>query len=144
MALALAALGGVVLLASTLESWTQPARVPWPNYADGVPDVISHPSDALVRLGAGLLGAAALALVGLVRRGVAHRAAWASLAVLGVGGIALGLDGFVTIAGYPGFGSMVANDMTLDGFRHGALNYVELAGASLLLLSPLAAVRASR
>jgi hypothetical protein len=144
LALALATLGGVVLLASTVESWVQPAHVPWPNYADGVPDFISHPSDALFRLGAGLLGTGALVLVALLRRGVAQRAAWPALAGLGLGGIALGLGGFATVAAYPGFGSMVANDMTLTGFQHGALNYVELAGAALLSVSPLAAVRASR
>ncbi len=144
MALALASLGATVLLVSTVESWAQPAHVPWPNYTDGVPDFISHPSDALYRLGAGLLGVAALVLVGLVRRGALHRLAWPALAALGLGGIALGLDGFATVAGYHGFGSMVANDMTLTGFRHGPLNYVELAGASLLSVSPLAALRASR
>ena len=144
LALALASLGATVLLASTVESWVQPAHVPWPNYTDGVPDFISHPSDALFRLGAGLLGAAALVLIALARRGVAHRLAWAALAVLGLGGIALGLHGFTTVAGYPGFGSITANDMTLTGFRHGPLNYVELAGAVLLSLSPLAALRASR
>ena len=37
-----------------------------------------------------------------------------------------------------------ADDMTLTGFHHGALNYLELAGASLLCVSPLAALRASR
>jgi hypothetical protein len=144
LALALAALGGAVLLASSLESWAQPAHVPWPNYTDGVPDFISHPSDALFRLGAGLLGALALVLVGLARRGVMHRLAWAAIAAIGLGGIALGLDGFATVAAYPGFGSMVANDMTLTGFHHGALNYVELAGALLLSVSPLAALRATR
>lgn len=144
LALALAALGAAVLLASTVQSWAQPAHVPWPNYTDGVPDFISHPSDVLFRVGAGLLGAAALVLVALVRRGVIQRLAWAALAALGLGGIALGLDGFATVAGYPGFGSMDANDMTLTGFHHGALNYVELAGAALLSLSPLAALRASR
>jgi hypothetical protein len=144
LALALAAVGGAVLLVSTFESWAQPAHVPWPNYTDGVPDFISHPSDALFRVGAGLLGAAALVLVGLVRRGSMRRLAWAAIAAVGLAGIALGLDGFTTVAGYPGFGSMVANDMTLNGFRHGPLNYVELAGASLLAISPLAALRASR
>jgi hypothetical protein len=134
----------MVLLASTLEPWAQPAHVPWPNYTDGVPDFISHPSDALFRVGAGLLGAAALVLVGLVRRGSVRRLAWAAIAAVGLGGIALGIDGFTTVAAYPGFGSMVANDMTLDGFRHGPMNYVELAGASLLAISPLAALRASR
>jgi hypothetical protein len=98
----------------------------------------------LFRVGAGLLGAATLVLVGLARRGFMRRLAWAAIALLGLGGIALGLDGFTTVAGYPGFGSMVANDMTITGFRHGALNYVELAGASLLSISPLAALRASR
>jgi hypothetical protein len=140
LALALAALGAAVLLASSLESWAQPAHVPWPHYTDGVPDFISHPSDALFRLGAGLLGALALVLVGLARRGVMHRLAWAAIAAIGLGGIALGLNGFVTVAGYPGFGSIVANDMTLTGFHHGALNYVELAGAALLSVSPLAAL----
>jgi hypothetical protein len=144
LALALAAFGGVVLLSSTVASWAQPAHVPWPSYTDGVPDFISHPSDVLFRLGAAVLGAAALVLVALVRRGVSQRLAWAALAVLGLGGIALGLDGFATIARYPGFGSIVANDMTLTGFHHSVLNYVELAGASLLSVSPLAALRASR
>jgi hypothetical protein len=140
LALALAALGAAVLLASSLESWAQPAHVPWPNYTDGVPDFISHPSDALFRLGAGLLGALGLVLVGLARRGVMRRLAWAAIVAIGLGGIALGLDGFATVADYPGFGSMVANDMTLTGFHHGALNYAELAGAALLSVSPLAAL----
>lgn len=144
LAQVLAAIGGAVLLASAFSSWAQPAHVPWPSYADGVPDFISHPSDALFRLGAGLLGAAALVLVGLAGRGVAGRLAWVALALAGLGGIALGLDGFTTVAHYPGFGSLVANDMTLHGFHHGLLNYVELAGASLLAVSPLAALKASR
>jgi hypothetical protein len=144
LALVLAGIGGVVLLASAFSSWAQPARVPWPNYADGVPDLLSHPSDLLFRLGAGLIGASALVLVGLAGRGVANRLSWIVLAGLGLAGIALGLDGFTTVAGYPGFGSLVANDMTLNGFHHGPLNYAELAGASLLAVSPLAALRASR
>jgi hypothetical protein len=45
------------------------------------------------------------------------------------------------VAHYHGFGSMVANDMTLYGFHHGALNYLALAGAALLCLAPLAAIR---
>jgi len=141
-ALVLAGIGGAVLLASASSSWAQPAYVPWPSYTDGVPNLISHPSDFLFRLGAGLLGAAALALVGLAGRGVAGRLAWIALAAVGLGGIALGLDGFATVSHYPGFGSLVANDMTLYGFHHGALNYLELAGASLLAASPLAALRA--
>jgi hypothetical protein len=115
--------------------------VAWPASTDGVPDLISHPSDVLVRIGAGLVGAAALLCVGLARRGVATNLAWVLLALLGLGGIALGLYGFATVAGYPGFGSMVANDMTLYGFHHGALNYLALAGASLICVAPLAAVR---
>ena len=113
LALALAGIGGAVLLASAFSSWVQPAHVPWPAYTDGVPDFISHPSDALFRLGAGLLGAAALVLVGLARRGVKSRLSWAGLAVLGLGGIGVGLAGFTTVEHYPGFGSLVANDMTL-------------------------------
>jgi hypothetical protein len=139
-ALALATTGGAVLIVSALSSWAQPARVPWPSYADGVPDLISHPSDAAFRVGAALLGAAALLLAGLARAGLASRLAWAVIAALGLGGIALGIAGFRTVEGYHGFGSLVANDMTLYGFHHGALNYVELAGASLLLLASLAAV----
>jgi hypothetical protein len=144
MALALAAAGGVVLLASAFSSWVQPAHVPWPSYTDGVPDFIPHPSDALFRVGAGLLGLAALVVVALARLGVTWRLSWALLALLGLGGIAVGLDGFATVEGYRGFGSMVANDMTLDGFHHGVLNYVELAGAALICASPLAALKASR
>jgi hypothetical protein len=144
LAQVLAGIGGAVLLASAFSSWAQPAQVPWPRYTDGVPDFISHPSDFLFRLGAGLLGAAALVLVGLAGRGIGSRLAWVALAAVGLGGIALGLDGFATVAHYPGFGSMIANDMTLDGFHHGPLNYLELAGASLLAVSPLAALRASR
>jgi hypothetical protein len=139
-ALALAVIGGAVLLVSALGSWVQPARVAWPSYADGVPDLISHPSDAAFRVGAALLGAGALVLVGLARAGVANRLVWVAIAALGLGGIALGIGGFTTVEGYPGFGSLVANDMTLYGFHHGPLNYVELAGASLLLLAALAAV----
>ena len=144
LALALAGIGGVVLLASAFSSWAQPAHVPWPSYTDGVPDFISHPSDALFRVGAGLLGLAAIVVVALARLGVTRRLAWAALSLLGLGGIALGLDGFATVEQYHGFGSMVANDITLTGFHHGVLNYVELAGASLLSASPLAALKASR
>ena len=116
----------------------------WPSYADGVPDFLSHPSDALFRIGAGLLGASALILVGLARRGVSHRLAWLLLALIGLGGIALGLKGFAAVERHRGFGSTIANDMTLTGFRHGPLNYAELVGASLLCLSPLAAIQALR
>jgi len=144
LALALASLGGAVLIASAFSSWAQPAHVSWPSYTDGVPDWISHPSDAHFRVGAGLLGVCALVLVALVRRGVAQPLPWALIALLGLGGIALGLNALETVAHYRGFGSMVANDMTLSGFQHGVLNYLELAGASLLCLSPLAALRASR
>ena len=35
-------------------------------------------------------------------------------------------------------------NITLDGFHHGALNYVELAGAALLCLAPVAALRPAR
>ena len=115
----------------------------WPSYTDGVPDFISHPSDALFRVGAGLLGASALVLVGLARRGVSHRL-WLLLALLGIGGIALGLEGLAAVEHHRGFGSTIANDMTLTGFRHGPLNYAELVGASLLCLAPLAAIQASR
>lgn len=116
----------------------------WPSYADGVPDFLSHPSDALFRIGSGLLGASALILVGLARRGVTHRLSWLLLALIGAGGIVLGLEGFAAVERHRGFGSMIANDMTLNGFRHGPLNYAELVGASLLCLAPLAAIRASR
>ena len=139
-ALALAAIGGAALLVSAASSWAQPARVAWPSYTDGVPDFISHPSDAGYRIGAALLGAAALVVAGLARAAVARRLAWAALAALGLGGIALGLDGFTTVEGYHGFGSLVANDMTLSGFHHGPFNFVELAGASLLVLASLAAL----
>jgi hypothetical protein len=139
-ALALAVIGGAVLVASAVSSWAQPARVAWPSYTDGVPDLISHPSDAAFRAGAALLGVAALALVALARAGIANRLAWVVIAALGLGGIALGIAGFTTVEGYYGFGSLVANDMTLSGFHHGPLNYVELAGASMLLLASLAAV----
>lgn len=143
-ALALAALGGVVLVASALRPWTQPAHVAWPSYTDGVPNLISHPSDFDFRLVAGLLGLGALALVGLVRRGRSHPVMWAVIAAIGIGGLVLGVDGFRTVEHYRGFGSMVANDMTLGGFRHGLLNYCELAGAALLCVSPIAALRAAR
>ena len=140
----LAGAGGAVLLASASSSWVEPARVPWPSYTDGVPDFISHPSDVLFRLGAAVAGAAALALVVAARTRLWTSFAWAVLAVLGLGALALGLAGFESAAGYPGFGSIVANDMTLEGFHHGASNYLELAGAALLSASPLAAVRSSR
>ena len=143
-ALALAAAGGLLLVASAFSSWTEPAHVSWPSYTDGVPDFISHPSDALFRVGSGLLGASALVLVGLARRGVSHRLSWLLLALLGLGGIVLGLEGLAAVEHHRGFGSTVANDMTLTGFRHGPLNYAELVGASLLCLSPLAAIQASR
>jgi hypothetical protein len=139
-ALSLAAIGGATLVVSAASSWVQPARVPWPSYEDGVPDLISHPSGVVYRIGAALLGASALAVVALARAGAVNRLAWAALAALGLGGIALGVDGFTTVEQYRGFGSLVANDMTLFGFHHGALNYVELAGASLLVLATLAAV----
>src|SRR5262249_45713352 len=126
-ALVLAGLGGAVLLASAFSSWVEPASVPWPNYTDGVPDFISHPSDVLFRLAAASFVGPALVFVGLARLGVATRLAWAALGLLGVAGIALGLDGFTTVQHYRGFGSMVANDMTIDGFHHGLPNYVELA-----------------
>ena len=139
-ALALAGIGSAALVLSAASSWAQPARVPWPSYTDGVPDLISHPSDAPYRAGAALLGAAALGIVALARAGVLRRLAWALLAALGIGGILLGLAGFATVEDYRGFGSLVANDMTLSGFHHGPFNFVELAGASLLVLAPLAAV----
>jgi hypothetical protein len=133
-------IGGAVLAVSAASSWAQPARVAWPSYTDGVPDLISHPSDAAFRIGAALLGAAAIVLVALVRAGVANRLAWVGIAALGLGGIVLGVVGFRTVEGYNGFGSLVANDMTLWGFHHGPLNYVELVGASLLVLASLVAV----
>jgi hypothetical protein len=140
----LAALGGVVLVASALRSWAQPAHVPWPSYADGVPNLISHPSDLDYRLAAVLLGAGALVLVVRAWRGTSHWVMWLLIAAIGAAGIAIGIGGLTTVAHDRGFGSIVANDMTLDGFRHGLLNYVELAGAALLCVSPLAALRASR
>jgi len=140
----LAAVGGLLLVASAFSSWAQPSHVTWPSYADGVPDFISHPSDALFRVGSGLLGASALVLVGLARRGAGRRIWWLLLAVIGLGGIALGYEGMATVAGYRGFGSMIANDMTLYCFHHGALNYAELVGAALLCLSPLATFQARR
>ena len=143
-ALGLAALGGGILLVSALSSWAQPAHVPWPAYTDGVPDWISHPSDALFRVGAAALGVAALALVTLVGRGHARRLSWLLLALLGLAGVALGLAGLTTVSHYRGFGSMAANGITLSGFHHGNLNYAELAGALLLCFSPLAALKASR
>jgi len=143
-ALALAAAGGLLLVASAFSSWTEPAHVSWPSYTDGVPDFIPHPSDALFRVGSGLLGASALVLVWLARRGVSHRLSWLLLPLLGLGGIALGLEGLIAVEHHRGFGSMIANNMTLTGFRHGPLNYAELVGASLLCLAPLAAIHASR
>ena len=133
-----------MLCVSAVASWTEPARIAWPSYTDGVPNLIAHPSDLEFRLAAALLGAVALSIVGLTRRGVAHPVIWLFLAVLGLAGVAVGLDGFRTVAHHYGFGSRIANDMTLPGFRHGLLNYVELTGAGLLCLSPLAALRASR
>jgi hypothetical protein len=144
LALVLAGAGGAVLLASASSPWVQPAHVPWPSYADGVPDFMSHPSDDLFRVGAAAVGAAALGLVAVARTRLWTSPAWALLPLLGLAGIALGLAGFESVAGYPGFGSKIANDMTLEGFHHGALNYLELGGAALLSASPLAAVRAQR
>jgi hypothetical protein len=141
LALAPAAIGGAVLVVSAFSSWAQPAHVPWPSYADGVPDFISAPSDALFRIVAGLLGAVALVLVG---RGMTSRFSWALLAALGIGGVVLGVVGLDAVSHHRGFGSIVANDMTIEGFHHGVLNYVELAGASLLCVSPLGARTASR
>jgi hypothetical protein len=140
-ALALAVLGGAALVASASHAWVEPSRVAWPSYTDGVPDWISRPSDASFRLGALALGLGALVLVALARRGVARGLPWIMLALVGLGAVALGVGAFAAVAGHRGFGSLVANDMTLAGFRHGALNYVELAGAALLCLSPLAVVR---
>jgi hypothetical protein len=142
-ALALAALGGVVLVVSAFSSWTQPATIARPSYTDGVPNAISHPSDLAFRLGAAALGVVALALVARSRRRARHLH-WAVLAALGLGGLALGIDALQVVEHQSGFGSLFVNDMSLGGFRHGALNYVELAGASLLCVSPLAAVRATR
>jgi len=115
--------------------------VPWPSYTDGVPDFIASPTDAAFRVGAALLGGAAIGLVGLVRRGVAHQRALAALTLLGGGALAIGVAGFVSVAHTRGFGSMIANDIVLNGFHHGVLNYLELAGGALLCVSPLAAVR---
>jgi hypothetical protein len=143
-ALGLATAGALLLVASAFSSWVEPAHVSWPSYTDGVPDFISHPSDGLFRLGAGLIGAGALVLVGLARRGVGTRLSWVLFALLGLGGIALGLVGLDTATHYRGFGSMFANGITLSGFHHSPLNYAELVGASLLCLSPLAALQASR
>jgi hypothetical protein len=143
-ALVLAGIGGAVLVASAFSSWVQPARVAWPSYTDGVPDLISHPSDLLFRLAAGLLGVVALAFVAAAGTGVAARFSWLALAAVGAGGIVLGLDALSAVSHDRGFGSMIANDMTLDGFHHGALNYLELAGAGLLCLAPVAALRPAR
>ena len=144
-ALGLATAGALLLVASAFSSWVEPAHVSWPSYTDGVPDFIAPPvTDALFRTGAGLLGAAALVLVGLARRGIGVRLSWGLFALFGLGGIALGLDGLETATHYRGFGSMIANGITLSGFHHSPLNYAELVGASLLCLSPLAAIQASR
>ena len=143
-ALWVASLGALLLVVSAFSSWAQPARVPWPSYTDGVPDLISHPSDAAYRIGAALLGVVAFALVVAARRGLHHPVLWGVIALLGLGGIAVGVTGFDTVSHYHGFGSMIANDMTLSGFHHGPLNYAELAGAVLISLSPLAALRARR
>ena len=140
----IAAVGALLLVASAFSSWVQPAHVWWPSYADGVPNPISHPSDLLFRLGAALIGVAALAIVAAAHRGVHHPVGWALLALFGIGGVVLGLAGFSAVTHYHGFGSMIANDMTLYGFHHGPLNYAELVGAALLCASPLAALRASR
>ena len=129
------------MVVSAFSSWAQPSHVPWPSYTDGVPDFIAHPSDLPFRVGAALLGTAALVLVGLVRRAAAPPLPFLLLALLGLGGIALGLHGFDTVEHYRGFGSMNANDMTLIGFRHGLLDYAELLGAALLCVAPLAALR---
>ena len=143
-ALALASVGALLVVGSAFSSWVQPARVSWPSYTDGVPDWISHPSAASFQLSAGLLGAVALMIVAAVSLGVARRLAWGALLALGCGGLALGVLGFRTVAAYRGFGSMIANDMTLHGFHHSLLSYAELAGASLLFVSSLAALQASR
>jgi lysylphosphatidylglycerol synthetase-like protein (DUF2156 family) len=143
-ALALAALGGVLLLVSAVESWVVPARVAWPSYTDGVPDFITRPSDLAYRVGAALVGIAALVVVAHARRGRTDRLSWAALGLLGLGGIALGAGGFTSVESYRGFGSMVANDMTLHGFRHGLFNYAELFGAALVLASPITALKARR
>jgi len=139
----LAAAGGAILVLSAIGSWAQPARVAWPSYVDGVPDFISHPSDITFRLGAALLGASAIAVVAVARRSNA-RLPFLAIPLLGLAGLAVGLGGFASVEHYRGFGSIVANDMTITGFRHGLLNYAELAGAALLCASPLAAVKASR
>lgn len=144
VALGLALLGGVVLVVSGFASWTQPARIAWPSYTDGVPNVVVHPSDLSFRLGSAALGLVAVALVVRTRGQRAHWMTWLALLLLGGSGIALGLDGLRVVARHYAFGSRIANDMTIDGFRHGVLNYVELAGAALLCVSPLAALRASR
>jgi hypothetical protein len=140
----LAAVGGAILVLSAINSWVQPAHVAWPSYADGVPDFISHPSDLTFRLGAALLGASAIAVVAVARRSNASRLPFLAIALLGLAGLAVGLGGFASVEHYRGFGSIVANDMTITGFRHGLLNYAELAGAALLCVSPLAALKASR
>jgi hypothetical protein len=133
----------MVLVVSAFSSWTQPAEIARPSYADGVPNAISHPSDLVFRLGAAALGIAALALVVATRKRTL-RLQWVVIAMLGFAGLALGIDGLQVVEHQPGFGSFFVNDMTLGGFRHGPLNYVELAGASLLCVSPFSALRASR
>jgi hypothetical protein len=139
-ALVLAATGGALLIGSAFGSWAEPARVAWPSYADGVPDLISHPSDVVFRIGAALIGAAAVALAMAARR-VRLPAQWAVIGALGLGALAVGLSGLEAVSHYQGFGSMVANDMTLTGLRHAAANYVELAGGSLLCVAALSSLR---
>jgi hypothetical protein len=140
----LAAAGGTILVLSAINSWVQPARVAWPSYTDGVPDFISHPSDLTFRLGAALLGVCAIAVVAAARRSNTSRLPFLAIALLGVAGLAVGLVGFASVEHDRGFGSIIANDMTITGFRHGLLNYAELAGAALLLVSPLAATSPAR
>ena len=53
----LAGLGAATLLGSALGPWVTPGRIPWPSRIDGVPDLISHPSDLRFRTAAALLGA---------------------------------------------------------------------------------------
>jgi hypothetical protein len=144
LALMLASAGGVILVLSAISSWAQPARVAWPSYTDGVPDFISHPSDLTFRLGAALLGASAIAVVVVARRSNKARLPYLAIALLGVAGLAVGLGAFASVEHYRGFGSIIANDMTITGFRHGLLNYAELAGAALLCAAPLTALKAGR
>ena len=132
-----------MLVASAFSSWTQPSQIARPSYADGVPMLVSHPSDLEFRLGAAALGLVALLVVAATRRR-SHAFLWGLLVVLGLGAIALGLVGLQAVEHQRGFGSLFLNDMTLAGFGHGDLNYVELAGAALLCISPFAALRPSR